>query len=142
MLYKKLSNQQLINITYKIAFRNDKSATYEHIPKKYFNSIKKVFLRNSILIQWGRWFQAQNCSNELHLMDVQSLEFETEKTVLFWDIFWHKNFVCMNCETNSVSECAPKPPRPTSFKKSNMHQPNTEKFQFKGSKIRAFLLSS
>ena len=38
-------------------------------------------------------------ASELYL-HIQSLEYETEKTVLFWDILWHKNIVCINCETN------------------------------------------
>ena len=71
---------------------------------------------------------------------LQSLEYETEKTVLFWDILWHKNFVCMNCVTNLASECAPKSPWPTGFEKSKIHQPNPEKFQFEGSKIQAIFL--
>ena len=74
------------------------------------------------------------------IVDLQSLEYETEKTVLFWDVLWHKNFVCKNCETNLDSECAPKPSWPTGFEKSKIHQPNPEKLQFKGSKIWAFLL--
>ena len=71
---------------------------------------------------------------------IQSLEYVTEKTVLFWDILWHKNFVGMNCETNLASEYAPKPPWPTGFEKSKIPQPNPEILQFKGSKIWAFLL--
>ena len=53
---------------------------------------------------------------------------------------WHINFVCKNCETNLGSECAPKPPWPTSFEKFKIHQPNPEKLQFKGSKIQANFL--
>ena len=74
------------------------------------------------------------------MIEIQSLEYETEKTVLFWSILWHKNFVCKNCETNLGSECAPKPSWPTGFEKSKIHQPNPKKLQFKGSKIWAFLL--
>ena len=46
----------------------------------------------------------------------------------------------MNCETYLALECAPKPPWPTGFEKSKIHQPNPEELQFKGSKIEAFLL--
>ena len=49
-------------------------------------------------------------------------------------------FVCMNCETYLALECSPKPPWPTAFEKSKFHQPNIEEFQFKGTKIEAFLL--
>ena len=73
-------------------------------------------------------------------IEVQSLEYETEKTVLIRSILWHKNFVCKNCETNLGSECAPKPSWPTGFEKSKIHQPNAEKLQFKGSKIQGILL--
>ena len=72
--------------------------------------------------------------------DIQSLEDETAQTVLFWDILWQENFVCMNCETYLSLECAPKPPWPPSFEKSKIHHPNPEKLQFKGSKIQAILL--
>ena len=44
------------------------------------------------------------------VIQIQSLEYETEKTVLFWDILCHKNFVGMNFETNLASEYAPNPP--------------------------------
>ena len=74
------------------------------------------------------------------IVDLQSLEYETEKTVLFWDVLWHKNFVCKNCETNLDSECAPKPSWPTGFEKSKIPQPNREKLQFKVCKIPASLL--
>ena len=60
------------------------------------------------------------------ILVVQSLEYETEKAVLFWDFLWHKNYVCMNCETNLASKFAPKPPWPTGFEKSKIHQPNPE----------------
>ena len=69
---------------------------------------------------------------------LQSLTIDFEIIVLFWTIFWRKNFVCMNCETNLTSECAPKSPWLTGFEESKIHQPNPEKFQFKGSKIGAF----
>ena len=46
----------------------------------------------------------------------------------------------MNCVTYLALECAPKPPWPTGFEKSKIRQPNLEKFQFEGSKLRAFLL--
>ena len=46
----------------------------------------------------------------------------------------------MNCETCIALECAPKPPRPTGFEKSKIHQHNPEEMQFKGSKIEASLL--
>ena len=71
---------------------------------------------------------------------VQSLEYETAQTVLFWDILWQENFVCMNCATYLALKCAPMPPWPTSFEKSKIHEPNLEKLQFKGSKIEGFLL--
>ena len=69
-----------------------------------------------------------------------SLEDETAQTVLFWDILWQENFVCMNCATYLALKCAPMPPWPTSFEKSKIHEPNLEKLQFKGSKIEGFLL--
>ena len=52
----------------------------------------------------------------------------------------HKSFVCKNCLTNLVSECAPKPPWPTGFEKSKIHHPKPEKLQFKGRKIQANFL--
>ena len=70
---------------------------------------------------------------------IQSLYYETGQTVLFWDILWHKNFVCMNCETYLALEYAHKPAWPTGFEKSEIHQPYLEKLQFSGSKIEAFL---
>ena len=45
----------------------------------------------------------------------------------------------MNCETYLALECSPKPPWPTAFEKSKIHQPNLEEFQFEGSKIEQFL---
>ena len=71
--------------------------------------------------------------------NVQSLEYETGPTVVFWDILWPKYSVCMNCETHLALECAPKPSWPTGFEKSEIHQANPKKLQFKGSKIEAFL---
>ena len=71
---------------------------------------------------------------------LQSLEIETEQTVLFWDLLWHRSFVCMNCELYLGLKCAHKPPWPTGFEKSKIHQPNPEKLQVGGSKIGAFLL--
>ena len=72
---------------------------------------------------------------------IKSLYYETGcgQTVLFWDILWHKNFVCMNCETYIALEYAHKPTWPTGFEKSEIHQPYLEKLQFSGSKIGAFL---
>ena len=46
----------------------------------------------------------------------------------------------MNCDAFLGLEHAPKPPWPTGFEKSKIHQPNLEKLQFEGSKIEAFLL--
>ena len=77
----------------------------------------------------------ENCRTQL-----QSLYYETGQTVLFWDILWPKNFVFMNCETYLALEYAHKPTWPTGFEKSEIHQPNLEKLQFKGSRIEAFLL--
>ena len=71
---------------------------------------------------------------------LQSLYYETGQTVLFWDILWQENFVCMNCETYLALEYAHKPTWPTGFEKSKIHQPSLEKLQFKGSRIEAFLL--
>ena len=71
---------------------------------------------------------------------VQSLEYETGRTVVFWNIFWPKYFVCMKCETHLALECAPKPAWPTGFEKSDIGQPNLMKLKFKGSKIEAFLV--
>ena len=45
----------------------------------------------------------------------------------------------MNCETNLASKCAAKPPWPTGFEKSKVHQPNPGKLQFKWNKIQAIL---
>ena len=56
------------------------------------------------------------------------------------EVFLTQKFFCMNCETYLALECAPKPPWPTGFEKSKIHQPNPEELQFKGSKIEAFLL--
>ena len=72
--------------------------------------------------------------------DVQSLKYETGQTGVFWDVLWHKKFVCMNCETYLALECYPKSPWPTAFEKSKINWPNLEKLQFKGSKIEGFLL--
>ena len=72
--------------------------------------------------------------------NLQSLEIETEQIVLFWDILWYRNFVCMNCELYLGLQCACKPSWPTGFEKSKIHQPNPEKLQVGGSKIGAFLL--
>ena len=72
-------------------------------------------------------------------LKVQSLYHETGQTVLFWDILWYKNFVCMNCDTYLASEYAHKPTWPTGFEKSKIYQPYLEKLQFSGSKIGAFL---
>ena len=55
---------------------------------------------------------------------------------------WHKNFVCINCETNLASKCALKPTWPRGFEKSKIPQPNPVKLQFKGSKILAIWLNS
>ena len=66
---------------------------------------------------------------------LQSLYYETGQTVLFWDILWQENFVCMNCETYLALEYAHKPTWPTGFEKSKIHQPSLEKLQYKGSKI-------
>ena len=84
---------------------------------------------------WELEFTCQNGCDWKNFVVLQSLEYETEKTVLFWGVSWHKNFVCKNCETNLGSECAPKPPWPTGFEKSKIPQPNPEKLQFEGSKI-------
>ena len=69
------------------------------------------------------------------------MEYETEKTVLFWDIC-DTEILLRNCETNIASEYAPKPPWHTGFEKSKISQPNPEKLQFKGSKIQAIWLDS
>ena len=75
-------------------------------------------------------------------MEIQSLEIETEQTELFWDISWNETFVCMNCALCLASEYDHKPPWPTGFEKSKIHQPSPEKLQFWGSKITAILLDS
>ena len=72
---------------------------------------------------------------------IQSLEIETEQTVLFWDILWYRSFVCMNCELYLGLQCACKTPWPTGFEKSKIHQPNAEKLQVEGCKIEAFLIN-
>ena len=59
--------------------------------------------------------------------NVQSLEIETDQTVLFWDFSWYKTFVCVNCELYLYLEYAHKTPRPTGFEKSKIHQPNPKK---------------
>ena len=58
---------------------------------------------------------------------LQSLEYETGQIGVFWDILWHKHFVCKNCETYLALECALKLPWPTGFEKSKIDQPNPEK---------------
>ena len=70
---------------------------------------------------------------------LQWLNYETDQTGVFWDFLWHKNFICVNCETYLALECSLKSPWPTAFEKFKIHQPNLEKLQFKGSKIEAFL---
>ena len=62
--------------------------------------------------------------NSLLFKYVQSLEYETGQTVVFWDILWPKYSVCKNCVTHFALECSPKPPWPTGFEKSEIHQPN------------------
>ena len=86
-------------------------------------------IRQKTLNFWWKWY-----------FEVQSLYYETGQTVLFWDILWQENFVCMNCGTYLALEYAHKPTWPTGFEKSEIHQPNLEKSQFKGSRIEAFLL--
>ena len=71
---------------------------------------------------------------------IQSLEIETERTVLFWDFLWCKAFVCMNCELYLCLEYAHMPPWATGFEKSKIRQPNPENFSFKGNDFGAFLL--
>ena len=71
---------------------------------------------------------------------LQSLEYETGQIGVFWDILWHKHFVCKNCETYLTLECTLKSPWPTGFEKSKTDQPSPEKLQFNGSKIEVFLL--
>ena len=109
-----------------------------HIECKFYKIMQGGGKKIQNSTQFKNYFDMINLGSPLDY--VQSLEYETGKTVLFWDILWHKNFVCMNCETNLDSECAPKPPWPTGFEKSKLHQPNPEKLQFKGSKIPPFLL--
>ena len=102
-------------------------------------------LPRSVLF-WNWWTKREPSSNSLFkglmvgFRHLQSLEYETAKTVLFWDILWQENFVCMSCETYLALKCAPMPPWPTSFEKSKIYEPNLEKLQFKGSKIEGFLL--
>ena len=102
--------------------------------------VRPYFSRAHFFRHFWADFDLGTCFLFGKMIEIQSLEYETEKTVLFWDILWHKNFVGMNCETNLASEYAPKPPWPTGFEKSKIPQPNPEILQFKGSKIWAFLL--
>ena len=74
------------------------------------------------------------------LLELQWLQNESTILGVFWEFLWHKNFVCMICETNLALECAHKSSWPTAFEKSKIHQPNLEKLQFEGSKIEGFLL--
>ena len=76
----------------------------------------------------------------VYYAEIQSLEYETAQTVLFWDVLWQENFVYMNCETYLASEFAPKPTWPTDFEKSEIHKPNPEILQFKGRETPVFLL--
>ena len=48
---------------------------------------------------------------------IQWLNYETDQTGVFLDFLWHKNFVCMNCETYLALECFLKSPWPTAFEK-------------------------
>ena len=57
---------------------------------------------------------------------IQSLYYETGQTVLFWDILWQENFVCMNCDTFLALEYVHKAAWPTGFEKSKIHQPYLE----------------
>ena len=76
-------------------------------------------------------FLVQSISNvSWYKTFVQSLQYETEKIGVFWEFLWHKNVICMNCETYTSLECAPKPVWPTGFEKSEIHQLNLEILQF------------
>ena len=88
-----------------------------------------------LLIDSWHFFRGSNFPKVSHL---QSLNYETDQTSVFWEFLWHQIFVYMNCETCISSECAPKPPWPTCFEKSKIYQPNLEILQFIGSKIEAF----
>ena len=71
---------------------------------------------------------------ELHALacglKVQWLYYESIIIGVFWDFLWHKSFVCIICEIYVALEYAHKPPWPTGFEKSKIHQPNLEKLQF------------
>ena len=75
-----------------------------------------------------------------HFCVLQWLQNESTILGVFWEFLWHKNCVCMNCETNLALECAHKSSWPTAFEKSKIHQPNLEKLQFEGCKILPFLI--
>ena len=85
-------------------------------------------------------FPRSTITSEDLFLHLQSFKYVTAQTGVFWDFLWHKNFIFMNCETYLTSECSLRPPWPTAFEKSKIHQPNLEKLWFKGSKIEAFLL--
>ena len=95
---------------------------YFRLHDKYILS-KLVKILNYQLFMFGHVISFQKCI-------IQWLNYETDQTVLFWDILWQENFVYMNCETYLASKCAPKPPWPTGFEKSKIHWPNLEKLQF------------
>ena len=104
-------------------------ALFKHFKKE------NIFIQIEFIIIWLYYIPDQI----RNIAILQSLEIETEQAVLFWDILWYKTFVCMNCELYLSLEYAHKPPWPTGFEKSKIHQPNPENLQFKGSEIGAFL---
>ena len=110
----------------------------------HFSSFSSVLASLSLNISAWNWelelnetFQAfykQGCYSTLDLTKLDShlqwSTYETEIIGAFWDLLWHKTFVCINCETHLALECAHKWPWPTGFEKSEIHQLNLEKWQF------------
>ena len=74
---------------------------------------------------------------ELYL---QSLYYEIEKTVLVWDILWHKNIVCMNCEIYLALEYAHKPawPDPQALRNLKYINPILRNWNFQEARLEHF----
>ena len=70
------------------------------------------------------WLTEDYCFNDLYFTIYSPCDMKLKKIGVFWEFSWHKNLVCLNCETCLALECNPKPSWPKGFEKSEIHQHN------------------